>query len=182
MLYFPGVCTQRGVSCPSFRAAWVGTPEPARLPRAVSSVPPRSHSRPTGGAPQTLPSCGSIGQRVTGRPRGCHTGVRVRSMHETFLRFRSQERVPGGGRRPVPPREFVRLREELTISRSAAGIRGCFSGCNRERFTDYNRIWKDANFREINLFLQKLELWLWRLPWPRLCLAQALGLWAPALS
>lgn len=36
----------------------------------------------------------------------------------------------------------------------------CFSGSDSKCFTDYNLVWKDSNFSEINLFLQKPELWL----------------------
>lgn len=41
-----------------------------------------------------------------------------------------------------------------------------FPGCDSKCFTDCDLNWKDANFSEINLLLQKLELGLWKVFWP----------------
>lgn len=56
----------------------------------------------------------------------------------------------------------------------------CFSGWDSKCLTDYNLVWKDSNFSEINLFLQKPELWLEGIL-AHLCLALALELLARLL-
>lgn len=78
---------------------------------------------------------------------------------------------------PVPLHtsgQFLRIADHLSLS-NPNSTGPDFSGCGRKCFTDYNLIWKDANFSEINLLLQKLELWLGRVFWASLCFAEALG-------
>ena len=55
---------------------------------------------------------------MTSQPHGCRTGVSIRNVRETFLCFRLEEQVPGGGKARDPTQlcEVSRRAEHLSLS------------------------------------------------------------------